>query len=143
MRVAEPERRAVFVDSSAYGALANPRDQDHRQAVALARHLTEERLRFYTTNFVVAETHALVLSRAGRDVAYRLLTQLDASKQIVVRVGEDDEQNARRVIASYRDKDFSLVDALSFVVMERLHILTAFTFDRHFQQYGFAVVEAR
>ena len=37
----------------------------------------------------------------------------------------------------YRDKDFSLCDAIAFAVMERLHAKLAFTFDRHFRQYGF------
>jgi predicted nucleic acid-binding protein len=37
----------------------------------------------------------------------------------------------------YGDKDFSFTDAISFGVMERLGIHVAFTFDRHFRQYGF------
>lgn len=41
---------------------------------------------------------------------------------------------------SYTDKDFSFADAISFVVMERLGITRAFTFDRHFEQYGFTVL---
>jgi len=35
-----------------------------------------------------------------------------------------------------RDKDYSLCDALSFVVMERLGISEAIAFDRHFREYG-------
>ena len=41
----------------------------------------------------------------------------------------------------YQDKDFSLTDAISFAVMERLQITQAFTFDRHFAQYGFTLVQ--
>ena len=33
-----------------------------------------------------------------------------------------------------------MTDAISFAVMERLHITRAFTFDRHFAQYGFTVL---
>jgi predicted nucleic acid-binding protein len=36
----------------------------------------------------------------------------------------------------YDDKAFSLTDATSFGVMERLGTSQAFTFDRNFLQYG-------
>jgi predicted nucleic acid-binding protein len=42
-------------------------------------------------------------------------------------------------LRQYDDKDFSLTDALSFAVMDRLEISEAFTFDHHFRQYGFRV----
>ena len=34
------------------------------------------------------------------------------------------------------EKGYSLCDALSFVVMERLAITEAIAFDRHFREYG-------
>jgi predicted nucleic acid-binding protein len=33
-----------------------------------------------------------------------------------------------------------LTDATSFAIMERLGILEAFSFDRHFRQFGFSVI---
>ena len=46
----------------------------------------------------------------------------------------------QQIIFQYSDKDFSLTDATSFAVMERLRIGTAFSYDRHFAQYGFALL---
>jgi predicted nucleic acid-binding protein len=94
----------------------------------------------HTTNFVVAETHALILARAGRDAALRALHRIDQSAQITIRIEEPDERRARAILERYHDKSFSLTDATSFVVMDRLGINQAFTFDRHFLQYGFEVV---
>lgn len=95
-----------------------------------------------TTNFVVAEAHALHLNRLGRGVARAFLASLDTSSTVVVRVTEDDERRGRAIVFRYADKDFSLTDATSFAVMERLGVRHAFTFDRHFEQYGFINLEA-
>ena len=67
---------------------------------------------------------------------------MDASSSVIVRVRASYETRVKQMISAYRDKDHSLTDALSFAVMERLGISLAFTFDRHFAQYGFLVANA-
>lgn len=54
----------------------------------------------------------------------------------VVRVATTDEAHAIAILRSHQDKGYSLCDALSFVVMERLGIQEAIAFDRHFREYG-------
>ena len=125
-------RRQVFVDTSAYFALSYSRESRSADARAIAARLRTEHWQAFTTNFVIAETHALLLTRLSRAVAARFLTEIDRSPTTIVRVTEEDEQRARAIIAQYQDKDFSLTDAASFAVMERLGISHAFTFDRNF-----------
>jgi predicted nucleic acid-binding protein len=50
-----------------------------------------------------------------------------------------DQFDARNIILSHADKDYSLADATSFAVMRRLGVRLAFTFDAHFTQFGFEV----
>ena len=135
--------KTVFVDTGAFAAIANAKDQYHDQALASARTLAERGVHLVTTNFVVAETHALLVARAGREIARSSLHWIDGGAATLIRVDDEDEQRAREIIDTYLDKDFTLVDAMSFSVMERLRISVAFTFDRHFQQFGFAVAEPR
>lgn len=82
----------------------------------------------------------MILSALGGDHAFPFLTGLEAGNTVIVRVRASDEQRAKQVLHKYGDKEFSLVDALSFAVMERLRIPVAFVFDRHFTQYGLAVI---
>lgn len=134
-------RPDIFVDTSAFFAVYNANDADHlRMAPIFAAALSSGRLA--TTNVVAAETHALLLTKVGRHVAHGVLLGMYESKLSVVRVGEDDERLARALLARYDDKDFSYADAMSFVVMERLSIRTALTFDRHFAQYDLDVLTA-
>ena len=135
-----PSPRRVFVDTGAYFALADPRDENHAATAILPR-LPAQRWRVSTSNFVLAETHALLLARRGRTSAARILAEIDHSTAVQVRVSAADERRAREIITTYQDKDFSLTDATSFAIMERLRISHAFTFDRHFAQYGFTVLE--
>lgn len=54
----------------------------------------------------------------------------------VERIRKADEKRAIALVRGHEDKDYSLCDALSFVVMERLHIAEAIACDRHFRAYG-------
>lgn len=131
----------VFVDTSAYFALGDTGDAENAVAQLIAERLVAERWRPFTTNFIVAETHALIIARQHRLAAARFLQEIDATPDTtIVRVSAADERRAREIIHGYSDKDFSLTDALSFAVMERLRIGHAFTFDRRFAQYGFALL---
>lgn len=123
----------VLVDSGAVLALLNRNDRWHSQAVAVLQELTADKAILAMTNFLVAETHALVLARLGRELAREWLLTFDWN---VLRVSPEDERHARSIIENYRDKDFSFTDATSFALMQRYGIKVAFTFDRHFRQFG-------
>lgn len=123
----------LLVDTSAVYALIDRDDTYHRKAVSLLRSLPRRGLNPLLTNFIVAESHALLLSRLGAEVARDWLL-----RQIwpVERVTPQDEARAREIIQKYIDKTFSYTDATSFAAMERLGIKEAFAFDPHFRQYG-------
>jgi uncharacterized protein len=130
----------VFLDTSGYFALTSSKDQNHAGAVAIMQALIAGRFRLYTSNFVLAELHALLLTRISRRTAFATLTAIDSSDTTIVRVTPDDEARARRIIARFDDKNFSLTDASSFAIMDRLGITQAFTFDGNFSQYGLTVL---
>ncbi len=131
----------VFVDSSAYIALARRDDEHHVPALAILAVLQRRRARLFTTNFVAAETHAMLLRYLGIAPARQFLQDLDHSQvTTIVRAEPDDETAARAIIYRYNDKDFSLTDAISFAVVARLRIPQVFAFDHHFAQYGLSVL---
>ena len=132
--------RRIFVDTSALYALADPRDGNHAAASAIITRVPDEPSQLFTTNFIVAEMHALILTRRGRYRALQALEELYRSSTTIVRVSAEDERQAIEILTRYQDKEVSFTDATSFVVMERLRIPLAFTFDHNFAQYGLMVL---
>ncbi len=123
-----------FVDTSGVFCLLSRTDKNHSRAKALLSHAGIKKWEPALTNFIVAETHTLLLRRLGSEAArYWLLN----NAWPVERVTEKDEKRAREIIVNYVDKEFSYTDATSFAVMERLGLRKVFTFDRHFEQFGF------
>ena len=127
----------VFVDTSAYYALMDTGATRHAQALRSFQRLSGEHTIFYVTTFVVAELHAMLLTRTYRALAARVLEDIYASSIIILRATERDETRAREIIRQHSDKEYSFADAISFAVMERLHLRHAWTYDHHFSQYGF------
>lgn len=128
-------RRALFGDSSALYALADKSDSDHPLIATIVEEALRQHRPIVVTTFVIAETHALLLRRLGRDVAAEWL-RLAYDAFAVVRPAEEDERRACEIIFGCTDKDFSFTDALSFAVMERLSISLAVSLDEHFVQFG-------
>jgi predicted nucleic acid-binding protein len=131
--------RRVFVDTSAYFAVADQDDASHESATRAMRQLTSDRRSLVTTNVVLFELHGLLTSRIDRDVAWRTMVAIRESQQIV-RVRARDEDRAVTILEQYADRAFSFTDALSFAVMERMGMTVAFSLDRHFVQFGWQIV---
>ncbi len=127
----------TLVDTGAVYALFNSLDQNHRAAKQKIAILHRTRSEPLLTNFIVAESHALLLNRLGHQRARSWLLR---NAWRIEPVLPGDEDRALEIIATRDDKGYSYTDATSFAVMERLGIRRAFAFDRHFIQYGFELV---
>jgi predicted nucleic acid-binding protein len=127
--------RPVFADASYYVALLSARDAWHELAVELSGNLLG---RVFTTEYVLVETASMLCQGVDRAAYVDLVRDLetDPSVQIVpaskalFRAGFD-------LFAARPDKDWSLVDCVSMVVMKQRRLQEALTTDRHFVQAGF------
>jgi predicted nucleic acid-binding protein len=125
--------RGVLWDSSAILALLDADDADHARAVLAARAIASEARPSFITNYVEAEAHALLLRKLGRAIARQWLL---TGGLPVVRALPAEEQRAKEILMRHGDKDWTLCDAISFAVLEARRVPSAFTFDRHFRQFG-------
>lgn len=131
----------LFVDTSAWFALARPPTTDRDQIERAMRQRLRAGSRLVTTNLIVAETHALLLRRAGPHAALKFLHEV--TKPPIGIVGSTPEIEARAIrewIERYDDQAFSFTDAVSFEVMTARGIREALTLDRHFATAGFGML---
>lgn len=132
-------RTSIFVDTSAFFALADQTDQFHSLAVQYIE--STDRL-LVTCNFVVHETITLLRMRLGHEPAVQFGRRLLSEAAIpVIRVTPADERRAWEIFRQHRDKRFSFVDCTSFAIMRRVGMRTAFAFDEDFRQFGNWIVQ--
>lgn len=129
--------RRVFVDTSAFVALRNRSEREHRAARAAIARLVSDRAQLFTSNYVFAETYTALLVRLGRLEAIEWGRRVRASEAIdLVRIDESLEEDAWSILESHADKAWSYIDATSFALIEREGSGEALAFDRHFAQRG-------
>jgi uncharacterized protein len=128
----------VFVDTSAWVALADKDDANHKKAAAVYPSILKIQKGVITSNLVIAETYVLLLHELGYHSAMNFLEKIKASPRIVRIYSNDDiERDGEEILKKYDDQDFSYADAVSFVIMKRQKIRKAFCFDKHFATAGF------
>lgn len=125
----------VFVDTSALFALLDRDADEHREAAAAFDVLLDTE-RLVTHSYVVVEAEELARGRLGVAAARDLLDRLLGPIEIHWVDGEIHQAAVAALLAAGR-RDLSLVDCVSFEVMRRLAISTAFAFDRDFERAGF------
>jgi predicted nucleic acid-binding protein len=129
-------RGEIFVDTSAFIALRDSKDVNHRNAKALLEEVKRKRILLLTTNFIFDEVYTYFCR--FHKIAVEMGEYMRGSPGIIVyhRITAEDENRAWEIAKSYKDKTFSFTDCTSFAICERLGIKDIFAFDEHFRQYG-------
>ncbi|MFN0010244.1 MAG: type II toxin-antitoxin system VapC family toxin [Phycisphaerales bacterium] len=131
----------AFADTSFYLALLRPDDQDHAAAHEAA---ADGRTRVTTTEFVLCELGNALCASDHRRLFGRLVDRLRTDPRVaIVQATPEVFETGLALFRSFPDKDWSIVDCISFVVMRRLRIRDALTADRHFEQPGFRALLRR
>jgi predicted nucleic acid-binding protein len=130
----------IFVDTSAWYALNDRKDQNHKKAGKFIESLKAEPVLLFTTDYVVDETLTLLRFRVSHRAAASFLRLFSQSQQIVREQATSDQlTRAEEIFLQYKDKLWSFTDCVSFAFMEEKRLKDAFTFDAHFNQFGMHV----
>jgi len=128
----------LFADTSFYVAVVSQRDALHDRAMDAMK---EFQGRIVTTEYVLVEVGNW-LAATGERPTFVLLNQKAHSdpKTLVIAADRGLYDAGVNLYASRLDKQWSVTDCISFVVMRQYRLTEALTADRHFQQAGFKAV---
>jgi uncharacterized protein len=128
----------VFLDTSFAIALSSQTDRNHLQAVELAGQLELHKTRLVITQAILLEIGNALYKQRYRIAAIQLLESLETDRNVeIVLLTKDLYRQAFNLFKQRQDKEWGLVDCISFIVMQERGITDALTADAHFQQAGF------
>lgn len=128
----------AFVDSSYYVALFNRTDRFHTSAMQLARSLPHRPI---VTEYILIELGNICSRGKGREFFSDLVLRLrNNRKAIIIPASSELFQLGYDLYSTRGDKDWSMTDCTSFVVMRERGLTDALTTDHHFEQAGFNVL---
>jgi predicted nucleic acid-binding protein len=133
--------RQIFVDTSAWDAIADGGDPHHDTAL-LFRDEIAGHCHLIVTNYILDELYTLLLMNLGYRCTVDFKARLDSMTQAgilkVIWVSEEIAAEAWGVFERFNtDKEWSFTDCISYVVMKQQDIKEVFAFDHHFEQMGF------
>ena len=128
----------IFVDTGAWFAGIVRGDANHSAAAAWFAANQEPLL---TTDDVLSETLTLLVMRGQRRAAEAFGAAIfDGRLAKLHTVTSEETLAAWQTFLRYGDKQWSFTDCTSKVVIDKLGISTAVSFDQHFRQFGRVVV---
>lgn len=131
--------RVIFADTGYRVASLNPRDQFHAKAREVSRALG--RFRILTTEMILDELLAALSKTSLRPSAVKGVEAILSNPN--VEVVPQTSLQFRAAFENYRtaaDKEWSLTDCSSFVLMRERGVSEALAHDHHFEQAGFVAL---
>jgi predicted nucleic acid-binding protein len=130
--------KTVFADTFYFLALYYPDDQHHARTVHVVSKL---KTRFLTTDWVLAEVADALSGRSDHPYVAALIGRIRKSPVWEVLPATREQFDlALDFHAQYEDKEWTLTDCTSFLVMRERGISEALTGDHHFEQAGFVAL---
>ena len=126
----------IFLDSAFAIALAVETDSFHEKAVQISNDLDGSIL--VTTRAILLEIGNALSKRSFRKASAALLASIEMDENVVIiPLSEELYEKGLNLFVKRLDKEWGLIDCISFVVMQERGMTEALTTDTHFQQAGF------
>ncbi len=130
----------IFADTSGWASFLVRTERFHALAKEQVSTWHRQKRKIVTTNYVLTEVVSLLTSplRITRPQIIATVKTIRTADWVeILHIDPTLDAETWQIFEQRPDKEWSLVDCSSFVVMKSLGIPEAFTTDHHFEQAGF------
>ena len=131
-------KSTCFADSVGWIAILNADDELHKKANKEYKKLMKSGHRFVTSTVVLNEVANALSKPKYRTSVVEFYHRLQESYHVeILFVDESLWSSGWELYENRADKEWSLTDCISIVIMQEHGLIDAFTNDKHFEQAGF------
>ncbi len=128
----------AFADTAFFVAFLNARDHHHSRAVDL---MESHAGRIVTSEWVLAELGNYLSSLKNRGLFVSFARDLPSDSRFEIMPAQHSQFEAGRALFESRsDKEWSMTDCISMVLMEERGVREILTCDHHFEQAGYSIL---
>ena len=129
----------IFIDTSAFYAVLDQDDDNHRKAAATWADIIGRNCGLATSNYILLETVALLQSRIGIEAVRVFQSDVVPILRVEFVTPELHAIGVAALLTASKRR-LSLVDCISFEIVRSIGLEAVFAFDSHFRAYGFKML---
>ena len=134
----------IFIDTGAWIALSDRKDQYHRDAIVIYTRLKQKKELLLTTDYIIDETVTRLRYDIGYSTTIKFLDLIERTKKTdvltVIRIDDNLFQEAKLLFQKYDSVILSFTDCTSFAVCQKYKIRETLAFDQHFSMMGITLL---
>ena len=136
----------IFVDTGAWVAYLDRKDQHHGEALKIHDNLEQQSVQFLTTDYVIDEATTFIRYKANHSLAVGFLDHIEQYERkgvlTIVKIDSSLLEEAKQIFRQYDATKLSFTDCTSFAVCSKHKINQAFAFDQHFAMMGLTSIKS-
>ena len=131
--------KQVFADTHYWVAIVDPKDSSHDKAKEVSKRLGQ--VIIVTTEMILVEFANFFRKQNFHEMAKKAIGEIQNNPNVrVIKQTSLQFQSALALYGSHKDKEWSLTDCASILIMKEQGIQEVLTHDQHFTQAGFTIL---
>ena len=134
--------RSIFADTSFLVSFHNKKDKNHKNAKKITKTLEGTSMLWVISDYIFDEFLTVLLVRRDKQFAIEVGQAILNDPNIsLVRITEEIFNDAWRIFQKNRNQDWSFTDSTSFILIQKMNITEAVSFDKHFEEFGIKILK--